>query len=106
MLKFKPFFYILFKVIIAVAAIIMLVSVASADIAPDVPLTSVLTACAIAIVIFLILLILGIIGGASFNQAIIRNGGTDPSWFWFGGEPPGLEAQRAELKRLNDSHKQ
>jgi hypothetical protein len=86
------------KVFIAIALISILIGVASADLAPDVSLVSVLIVCVIAVAIFLIVLIFGIIGGASFNQSIIRRGGIDTAWLWFNSEPPGLEKLRAELK--------
>lgn len=67
--------------------------------APDVPLVSILIVCAIAAVVLLAVFCFVIIIAGSFNQTIIRYGGTDPAWFWFNGEPPGLEAQRVELKK-------
>jgi hypothetical protein len=33
-----------------------------------------------------------------FRQWLLRHGATDTAWFWFPAEPPGLEAQRAQLR--------
>jgi hypothetical protein len=90
------------KMILAIVLISILVCIASADMAPDVPFSTVLIICAIAAVILLIVLIFAIIIGGSVNQVIIRNGGTDPAWFWFEGEPPGLERQRTELRNQKE----
>lgn len=79
------------KTIITMILIFTLIGIASADLAPNVPLAYILIACAIAVPIFLIILIYGIIGGASFNQSIIRRGGMDTSWLWFNSGPPGFE---------------
>ena len=86
------------KLIIAIALISTLIGVASADLAPEVPLKMILLVCAIAAAILLAVFCFAIIIAGSVNQTIIRNGGTDNSWFWFKGEPPGLEKLRDELK--------
>lgn len=70
------------------------------DLMPAVPLVSILiTFAALTGVLLLVLGVVVIVAG-SFNQTILRNGGSDPAWFWFNGEPPGLEKQRAALKEL------
>jgi hypothetical protein len=38
----------------------------------------------------------------TFNQFILRHGGTDPTWFWFKSDPPGLEKQRKQLKEQDE----
>jgi hypothetical protein len=98
----KANLYFTLKIFLAIIIISIIVGLASADMAPDVPIASVLIVCAIAAAIFFVALILCIIGGASFNQEIIRSGGTDASWFWFNAEPPGLEKLRAELKETKE----
>jgi hypothetical protein len=100
MSKFISNSYILAKVLIAIVTISALIGVASADMAPEVSLISILIVCAIVAGILLVALCIVVTIAGSFNQAIIRNGGTDPAWFWFNGEPPGLEKQRAVLKAL------
>jgi hypothetical protein len=95
--------YFAIKIFSAIAMLSAIVGVAGADLAPGVSLISILVTCAIAAAIFLILLIIGIIGGGLFNQYMIRRGGTDTSWLWFKGEPPGLEKLRDELKEFKDT---
>lgn len=35
-----------------------------------------------------------LLASLSLRQFILRRGGTDTAWFWFKGEPPGLERLR------------
>jgi hypothetical protein len=102
MFKLKPRLYFVAKLSLALILLSTLIGVASTDFAPDVSLISVLIICAIAAPILLTVTGFIVIISATFNQLILRNGGTDASWFWFNGEPPGLEAQRDELKRFKD----
>lgn len=103
MFKLNSKLFILIKVIIVIFMLSALVSVASADMAPGVSLISILITCAIAAAIFLTILCCAALITASVNQEVIRHGGTDPAWFWFNGEPPGLEKQRTELKEFNET---
>ena len=41
----------------------------------------------------------GTIPVLTFYQFILRNGGTDPQWFWFSSEPRGLVALREQSKQ-------
>jgi hypothetical protein len=91
------------KTIIAIVLISILICVASLDMAPDVPLASILIVCAIAVAIFIVALVLVIIGGASFNQSTMRRGGIDTSWLWFNNDPPGFEKLKDELKESKDT---
>ena len=36
---------------------------------------------------------------ATVTQWILRHGGSDPDWFWFNGEPPGLRQLREAQKK-------
>jgi hypothetical protein len=36
------------------------------------------------------------IASLTLSQFILRKGGTDPQWFWFKSEPPGLLQLRAQ----------
>ncbi|MEN9912304.1 MAG: hypothetical protein RI956_748 [Pseudomonadota bacterium] len=95
--------YFAIKVFIAIAMLSALISIASADMAPGVSLISILITCAIAAAILLTILGCAVLITASVNQEVIRHGGTDSAWFWFNGEPPGLEKLRAELKEFEEN---
>jgi hypothetical protein len=41
---------------------------------------------------------------ATYVQFIQRMGGTDPQWFWFSAEPPGLVKLREEARKANAQH--
>ena len=96
--RIKTHLYFVLKVLLAIIMLSTLVGIAGADLAPEVPLKMILLVCAIAAAILLAVFCFAIIIAGSVNQTIIRNGGTDNSWFWFKGEPPGLEKLRDELK--------
>lgn len=86
------------KALLAIVMLTALAGVAGSQIAPHVPLQTVLLYCAIGAAILFATLIFVAILTLTFNQFILRHGGTDPAWFWFKAEPPGLEKQRAQLK--------
>ena len=75
-----------------------LVGVAGSQLAPHLPLQTVLLYCAIVAAIVFAALVSAAIVMLTLNQFILRHGGTDPTWYWFKGEPPGLERQREQLK--------
>lgn len=89
------------KSLLAIVMLAALAGVAGSQIAPHVPLQTVLLYCAIAAAILLATLVFVAILMLTFNQFILRHGGTDPTWFWIKSEPPGLEKQRAQLKANN-----
>ena len=94
----KPHMQVAGKALLAIALLSALAGVAGSQIAPQVPLQTVLLYCAIGAALLFAALVLVAIVTLTFNQFILRSGGTDPAWFWFKAEPPGLAAQRARLK--------
>jgi hypothetical protein len=85
------------KSLLAIFLLSALAGVAGSQLAPEVPLLTVLLNCAIgAAVLFAVLVFLAVLS-LTINQFILRKGGTDASWFWFKAEPPGLERQREQL---------
>jgi hypothetical protein len=94
----KTHFHLAFKALFAIAMLAALAGVAGSQLAPDLPLATVLLNCAIGAAILLAFLVFAAVLSLTFNQFILRHGGTDADWFWFKGEPPGLERQRAQLK--------
>lgn len=85
------------KLVLAALALTTLASIAGAQIVPGVPLARILV---FALGLFA-LVVLGTIAVLTFYQFILRNGGTDPQWFWFPGEPQGLAALREQAKKRN-----
>ena len=94
----KTHFHLAVKALLAIVMLAALAGVAGSQLAPDLPLPAVLLNCAIGAAILLVFLVFAAVLSLTFNQFILRHGGTDADWFWFKGEPPGLERQRAQLK--------
>lgn len=93
---------IVLKALLAIVILSGLAGVAGSQLAPDMPLLTVLLNCAIGAALLLTFLVFAAVVSLTFNQFILRHGGTDAAWFWFKAEPPGLEKQREQLKRQND----
>lgn len=98
----KKHLHIALKALLAIVMLAALAGVAGSQLAPGVPLLTVLLYCAIGAAILFAVLVVAAIVTLTFNQFIIRHGGTDPMWFWFKGEPPGLERLREQLKAKKD----
>ena len=75
-----------------------LAAVAGAQIAPQVPLVTLLAYSLMGAGCALTLLVVGAVLMANISQWVLSSGGTDVQWFWFGQEPPGLVQLRADLK--------
>jgi hypothetical protein len=85
------------KLALAIILLSTLAGIAGSQLAPDMPLRTVLINCAIgAAVLFAVLVSMAVLS-LTVNQFILRNGGTDAAWFWFKAEPPRLERQREQL---------
>jgi hypothetical protein len=80
------------KVAIAAAAVVALVAIPARRLAPNLTLAELVLCIAGAFVG----LVLVAVCSLQLAQFVLRNGGTDPQWFWFRGEPPGLEQQRGK----------
>jgi hypothetical protein len=85
---------LLWKLPLAAAALAALAAAASSELAPAVPLATVVLYAFLGGVALLVLLALAAIVLGSFRQAILRRGGSDPQWLWFRDEPPGLQRLR------------
>jgi hypothetical protein len=84
------------KVVLATVLLAALAGVAGSQIAPQVPLVEVLLYSALGAAALLGVLVVATIVKLALGQFILRKGGTDVQWFWFSGEPPGLEAMRKQ----------
>jgi hypothetical protein len=80
------------KVAIAAAAVVALVAIPARRLAPNLTLAELVLCIAGAFVG----LVLVAVCSLQLAQFVLRNGGTDPQWFWFRGELPGLEQQRGK----------
>jgi hypothetical protein len=87
------------KVLLATVLLSMLAGVAGSQLAPKVPLHWVLLYSALGAVVFFAFLILATIATLTLIQFLLRKGGTDPQWFWFSAEPPGLVQLRERARK-------
>lgn len=82
------------KSLLAANALFALVALPVGQLVPSVSLGLLVLYVAAAITGALALLILVVVCWLQFWQFILRNGSTDPRWFWFSGEPRRLAALR------------
>ena len=96
----KPASKSVFVAKIALAAILLtaLAGVAGTQLAPEKPLFDALLFSGALVLILFALLLGATMVSLTVRQAILRMGGTDPQWFWFRSEPPGLVALRSQAK--------
>jgi hypothetical protein len=85
---------VLLKVAVAAAAVVALVAIPARELVPNITLAKL----ALYIACAFVALVVAAVCSLQFAQFILRKGGTDPQWFWFNAEPPGLEQQRREAK--------
>lgn len=85
------------KLVVAALALITLASIAGAQVVPGISLPRILL---FALGLFA-LVVLATIAILTLYQFILRNGGTDPQWFWFSDEPRGLVALRETANSKN-----
>ena len=95
-IPFNP--HMVVKILIAIVLLAALVGVAGSQLAPKVPLLTVLLYSALGVLGIGALVLAATVVSLSVYQWVLRKGGTDPQWFWFSGEPPGLQKLRAEAK--------
>lgn len=98
MLLSKTHLHLVVKALFEIVMLSGLAGVAGSQLAPDMPLLTILLNCAIWAAVMFVALVFVAILSLTFNQFILRHGGTDAAWFWFKSEPPGLERQREQLK--------
>jgi hypothetical protein len=80
------------RVTIAAAAVVALVAIPARRLAPNLTLAELVLCIAGALVGLVLLAVCSL----QLAQFVLRMGGTDPQWFWFRGEPPGLEELRGK----------
>jgi hypothetical protein len=94
-----PRLHLVLRAATATVAIACLVVLAASRIVPRVPLSIIVVYCALGAAALFVLLTAVTIAHLTVMQYVLRKGGTDPQWFWFRAEPPGLVELRAEAKR-------
>ncbi len=80
------------KIVVAGVAVVAVISIPARRLVPGL---SVFELVALLICAGVVLILIAVCS-LTFAQWILRKGGTDPQWFWFKGEPPGLEKLREE----------
>lgn len=85
------------KALLAAVLLMVLASVAGSQLAPKVPLRLVLLYSVLGAAALLVALVVATVALLTLAQFILRKGGTDPQWFWFSSEPPGLEDLRSQV---------
>jgi hypothetical protein len=88
---------LLWKLPLAAASLAALAALAASELAPGVPLATVLLYALLGAAVLLVLLALAAIAMATQMQAILRRGGSDTQWLWFRDEPAGLRRLRERL---------
>jgi hypothetical protein len=86
------------KIALAAGLLMALAGVAGSQLAPKMPLSEVLLYSGALVLCLFALLVVAAVISLTVYQAVLRMGGTDPQWFWFRSEPPGLVALRAQAK--------
>jgi len=85
---------LLWKLPVAATLIGGITVVAAHNVAPQVPIATVLIAAALLLALGFGLVILALIVTSAWHRYCLNHGATDPQWMWFGGEPPGLQRLR------------
>lgn len=87
------------RALTATVLLALLAGVAGADLAPKLPLYRVLLYSALAALALFLAVVVAAVVLSTLYQFVLRKGGTDPQWFWFSAEPPGLVQLREQAKK-------
>ena len=96
-------FRLINKILLAGLFLTALAGVAGSHLAPKLPLLTVLFYSALGVLAAGALLLVVAVLSLTISQWVLRNGGTDAQWFWFSGEPPGLQQLRAEARARKET---
>ena len=86
------------KMLLAAVLLSCLAGMAGSQLAPNVPLVTVLLYSVVGAMVVFFVLVVATIATLTFAQFILRKGGTDVQWFWFQSEPEGLVELRAQAR--------
>ena len=84
------------KLVLAVVMFSTLIGLVGANMAPKLPLTTVLGYALVGALAFSAVVVPVVLISLTFGQVALNHGGTDPQWFWFPSEPKGLEQLRED----------
>jgi hypothetical protein len=84
------------KSVLVIVVMGIVLGLAGRSVAASVPLATWLFWCGLGLLAFLAVSVVWIFFNLQLGQGALRRGGTDPQWFWFNSEPPGLAALRKE----------
>jgi hypothetical protein len=87
------------KTFLAIILLSALAGWAGSQMAPHMPLPMVLLYSAAGAVLVFAVLVIATVTVLTLMQFILRKGGTDPQWFWFPAEPPGLVQLRQQASK-------
>lgn len=90
------------KAFLATILLSALAGLAGSRIAPQVPLPMVMLYSALGAALVFSALVIAMVAVLTVMQFILRNGGTDPQWFWFSAEPPGLAQLRQQAAHSSE----
>ncbi len=93
------------KLLIVLVFMLTVLGFAGRSIAPSVAMATWLLWCALGVAVFLLVLGVLIVLNWQLGQWVLRNGGTDPQWFWFPSEPRGLVALREQQRSMEKQRK-
>ena len=88
------------KALLAVVLLGGLAVVAGSSLAPQISPWQILAVAAMAGLALFGLIAVVLFITLTVRQFILRHGGTDVQWFWFGAEPPGLARLRDRAREL------
>jgi hypothetical protein len=92
----KPQLILILKCVVAVLALGALAAFIGSRMSPETPTWTLLGRVAGAVLIGGAVLVGLIFIQLSWGQAMLRRGARDPQWYWFKGDPPGVEQVRPE----------
>ena len=106
MLACSPRAKLVAKVLIAAVLIAAVVGVAGRNLAGSMPMPTLLFWCMVVLAGFILVSVLWAFVNLALGQWTLRHGGTDPQWFWFNAEPPGLKSLRNRQRSSDDQRKE
>ena len=93
------------KVLLAAVLIGTVLVIAARSLAPSMPVGTLLFWCVLVAGAFILAAVLLAFLNFQLGQWVLRKGGTDPQWFWFKSEPPGLVALRERQRSMDQQAK-
>ena len=87
------------KALAATVLLGLLAGIAGANLAPKLPMALVLVYSALGAAALFVAMVLAALALLTVYQFVLRKGGTDPQWFWFSAEPPGLVQLREQARK-------